>query len=699
MSGALSGPERDALLDGLASSSEEVRRLAVEQLLRLPGDEAVPLLVERLGDEAWRVRKAAIERLIVCRDDGLVLPGLISALADGENPGRRNAASEALVALSARAIDALVAAAASSDADVRKLAIDTLAAIGDGECRAVFVRALADGDVNVRAAAADALGGVGGVGEIGELLRVGTSASEAPLVRLSALRSLERLGASVSVDRLSDALAHPQLLPAALELLGHSTDPAAPPQLEKALSSGVRSVRESAIGAVLRQLARLDGAEAERLCERLRTVAHADPALALRCCEGLTGEDGARRIALIQLLGIIADERSVLPLLEAGRDEASRDLVDSTLCALGDVTVEALRHGWDALEVDLEMRACGVLGRIGGEAAEMLLVSALMGERAACVGRAALALGDGAYYRRMPDLVRRLDRAAAEEDGESRELVEELIASVVRLAERAESADPAIHFQLVDVLISRLGGATPALRVAIARVLARIGGPQDVDVIEYLAKDASPPVRRAAVEALARLDGERTWTAVRRALGDESSGVRIAAAGALAASASPTAFEDLERLAGDGDPRVAAAAVRAAGDVYARSGTVPGAGESWLARPLAREPIVALAVLEVLGRLGGTSAAALAATALERPEPDVVRAAASCLARHGATDDLTRLVALIAHADWSVRAGAVEALTARRFRRALPAMLRRLDVEEDAYVRDALLEAARRLEE
>ncbi|MFO0689283.1 MAG: HEAT repeat domain-containing protein [Myxococcota bacterium] len=699
MSGASSRQERDALLDGLASSSEEVRRLAVEQLLRLPGDEAVPLLVERLGDEAWRVRKAAVERLIACRDDALVLPGLLAALADGENPGRRNSAFEALVALGVRAQATLVTAVESTDVDVRKLAVDALAAIGEVEARGVFVRALRDDDVNVRAAAADALGGVGGVAELAELLRVGTDAAEAPLVRLSALRSLERLGASVRVEALADALVHPQLQPAALELLGHSTDPAAPAQLEKGLSSGVRSVREGAIGALLRQLSALDGDEARRLAERLRGAAAADPALVPRCCEGLSGEDAARRVALIQFLGIVADERSVLPLLTEGRDEAASDLVDATLAAFGEVTVAALGRIWRELPADLEMRACGILGRIGGEAAEGMLVATLMGDRVVCVGRAALALADGAYYRRMPDLVRRLDRAAADEDGDARELVEELIASVVRLAERAESADPAIHVQLIEVLVSRLGGASTALRVAIARVLARIGGPQDFDVIEYLVKDASPLVRRAAVEALARLEGDRARAAVRLALGDESGGVRIAAAGVLAGTGSLAVLEDLERLAADGDPRVAAAAVRAAGSVLARAGERVGEDGSWLARALAREPIVALAVLETLAQLGGASAAAWAASALERPEADVVRAATTCLARHASTDELARLLPLIAHADWSVRAEAIQALTARRHRRALPALLRRLDVEEDAWVREALLDAARRLEE
>lgn len=699
MNAAASRQERDALLDGLASSSEEVRRLAVEQLLLLPFDEAVPLLIERLGDAAWRVRKAAIDRLIACRDDALVLPGLVAALADGDDPGRRNAACEALVAMGARSLDALVGATASADVDVRKLAVDALASIGEGDVRAVFARALADPDVNVRAAAADALGGVGGVAELAELLRVATTADEAPLVRLSALRSLERLGASVPVERLGDALDHPQLQPAAIELLGHSTDPAASPRIEKALASGVRTIRESAIGAVLRQLARLDGAEAAALGERLRAIARSDAMLVPRCCEGLGGEDPGRRVALIQFLGLVADARSVVPLLEAGRDESSRDLVDETLVALDSVAVAGLEPVWAELEADLEARACGVLGRIGGEVAEALLVATLGGDRASSVGRAAMALGEGACFRRMPELVRRLDVAVATEDGDAGELVEQLIAAIVRLAEHAGAADSVVRAQLVEVLVSRLGGASPALRVSIARVLARIGGADDADVIEYLAKDASPRVRRAAVEAFARLDAERTRSALRRALGDESSGVRIAAAGVLAVSPSNEALGDLVRLSGDVDPRVAAAAIRAAGAIVERSGGTIGADATWLARALDREPMVALAALEALNRVGGSAAVAMAGGALSRGDADVVRCAVRCVAGHGTNDELAALAALLGHPDWSVRAEVVESLAARGFRRALPALLRRLDVEDDAYVREALLAAARRLEE
>lgn len=699
MTAVPSSQERESLRDGLASPSDEVRRLAVEQTLRLPVEEAVALLVERLGDEAWRVRKAAIDRIVACREDSIVLPALVAALSDGENAGRRNAACEAFVAMGSRAVGSLVEAAASPDVDVRKLAVDALAAIGDERSRAVFVFALGDSDVNVRAAAADALGQVGGVAEVAALVRVGTSAEEVPLVRLSALRSLAGLQASVGVDRLADALAHPQLRPAALELLGHSTDPLAIGELEKAISSGLRTTRESAIRALLQQLARCDDLGAERLVEHVRGMARSDDRLVERCCDGLAGEDVTRRAALVQFLGIVADERTVEPLLRAGRDEALRSLVDETLVALGPVTVSALARVWGGLEVDLEMRACPILGRIGGARAEALLVQSLQGERTSAAECAAQALGEGGDFGRMTDLVRRLERASTHPEAEALELVERLIAAIAQLAERAESADPGVHVQLVEVLVSRLGGASTALRVAIARVLARIGRPEDADVIEYLAKDASPLVRRASVQAFVRLPEERARAAARLALGDEASGVRIAAVGVLGASDDRDALDDLARLASDGDSRVAAAAVRAAGALLDRRGQGIGEGRAWLERALGREPTVALAALESLMRIGGPVVAAAAASALARPEAEVVQSAAACLARHAPPDALAALVPLVSHEDWAVRAEVIQALAARRHRSALPALLRRLEVEQDAFVRDALLAAARRLEE
>ena len=87
MSSSVSQAERASILESLSSLDEEVRRLAVEQLLVLPISEAADQLFERLGDTGWRVRKAAVERLVVCGGQAAVQEMLIGALADGENSG------------------------------------------------------------------------------------------------------------------------------------------------------------------------------------------------------------------------------------------------------------------------------------------------------------------------------------------------------------------------------------------------------------------------------------------------------------------------------------------------------------------------------------------------------------------------------------------------------------------------------------
>ena len=89
--------DRASVLADLTGEDEEVRRLAVERVAVLQIEEAIPHLVERIGDTSWRVRKSAVERLVACPDREGVVGALIAALGDGENTGRRNSGVEALV--------------------------------------------------------------------------------------------------------------------------------------------------------------------------------------------------------------------------------------------------------------------------------------------------------------------------------------------------------------------------------------------------------------------------------------------------------------------------------------------------------------------------------------------------------------------------------------------------------------------------
>ena len=72
--------------------------------------------------------------------------------------------------------------------------------------------------------------------------------------------------------------------------------------------------------------------------------------------------------------------------------------------------------------------------------------------------------------------------------------------------------------------------------------------------------------------------------------------------------------------------------------------------------------------------------------------------AATCIGRHGKAEDLDMLVPLVSHADWSVRAEAIQVLADRGVARAVPSILRRLETEQDEFVRDVILRALKRLE-
>ena len=234
--------------------------------------------------------------------------------------------------------------------------------------------------------------------------------------------------------------------------------------------------------------------------------------------------------------------------------------------------------------------------------------------------------------------------------------------------------------------------------MAIAQVLARVGRKQDEDLIVYLLKDESPAVRRAAVGALGRFGFEQTVASLRISLADESSLVRIAAAKVLGASKRIEAADELRRLISDQDPWVVAVSVRCIGQLYKETESSPDEISTLIVDALAGNPIVALAGLDALRDVDDPQTGRLALAALTRSEPDVVRSAVACIGAFGSADDLMELVALVPHSDWSVRAEVAEVLSERRCRKCLPSLLRRLEIEDDAFVRQVILRAIGRLE-
>jgi HEAT repeat protein len=687
--------ERGAIARDLESPDDEVRRLAVERTGLLAVDEVVPRLVGCLGDSSWRVRKAAVERLAAWPDSDAVASALCRALADGENPGRRNAAVDALVRRGAAALPRLVATARDGDPDVRKFAVDALAGIGDARATETLIACLRDDDTNVRASAADALGAIGGEAASEALCDTARSADQDPLVRFSALHALAALDAPIRARDLRGAIADPMLRPVALDVLGRvADDEEAVQELLKGLEGPSRALREAAIRSLLRLLGRRDGDQASQLLRLVRERVQAQPAIADAAVERLLEADLPTRLSLVQFLGAAQHSTAAVAVLLAARDEALEQIALGALESMGAPAEEAIHEVWADLEADARRSACAFFGRATGTRSGERLCEALEDGDPMVRVAAAHALAARPLPAAVAMLARRLELTAADA---LRELSEDelaaMTAALVSIA-HAGGAD-----RVIDALRAALHGAVEPVREAVASVLGRVGRAQDADLVELLLKDASGSVRRAAVEALARLEPGHARESLRMAIGDESPEVRAAAARALGRGAGNEALADLERLAGDEDVHVRATAVGA---------LLGGAGAQgdprWTACALsyfdaacADAPAVALAALEAVARVGGPPALR-AVRLLERPEPELLREVIRCLGRHGDAAALEALIPLVGHADWSVRAEAVEVMAERSLRRAAPAILRRLEVEQDEFVRSVALRALARLE-
>ena len=125
------------------------------------------LLREIAGDDEWS-RHEALERLRREGSGGVPLEQLRDALDDDDDASRRSAARMALAALASpaspdrRAAQEVLGRAVRSDhPDLRVLAASALGEAGDPGAVGHLVAALEDGDANVVAAAADALGVLG----------------------------------------------------------------------------------------------------------------------------------------------------------------------------------------------------------------------------------------------------------------------------------------------------------------------------------------------------------------------------------------------------------------------------------------------------------------------------------------------------------------------------------------------------------
>jgi HEAT repeat protein len=675
----------------LQQAEPEARRVAVQQIAKVRGHAVPELLMRALSDDDWRVRKegAAVAPILEPRAE--IVAALVAALGDRVNIALRNAAVEALVAIGADSIAPAVDALASLDADGRKLAVEVLGGVPDMRGVHALQRALADDDANVRAAAAEALGGAGVAGEEARELAVRALAAALVtgeiFVKIAVLDSLVRLDAQLPwkvfepfardpiLRRYAIAGASGSREPAAVRALAHATGDESPTISREALitlGEALSSADPALADAVRRELeSRREGCSAARVMAR-------------------DAEDTRGRSAALLVLGVLRSAEDVGVIARALGDDDVAERADLALRMFGPPVVPPLLDAVRGARPSLRVAALSLAASLEGADPAVLLGALREGlddPSADVVACTVEALGRHGEGRDLKRLSRRLGHGDE------------------RVAAAAVRAVTDLAARNVDAARDMLRDSNPEhdpvalgclLLGAIASAQALEEG--DVRLLERAVAHDDPRVRRAAIDALAHAGGDVAGDAVVFALADEELDVQLAAARALGRLGRTDALVGVVTDARD--PVLAGAALRALGEADPARALASS-------RPLVThtDAAIACSAVEAIGQLAASEAArdgrgrlesdcedALFA-ALEHPSEEVVKLALSLVGAEPGARALARLGLCLDHSSWQVRRLAAELLGQDGRSEAEGLLRARFERERDPIVRDAIASA------
>ncbi|HCF61341.1 MAG TPA: PBS lyase, partial [Myxococcales bacterium] len=292
--------EQNRARERLRDPDPEVRYRAVMDLERADLESLLP----RLSDESWRVRKAAVERLVGLPDPSKAVDALVERLADADDAGARNSAAEALARIGAPAIPALATCLGGEDGDVRKFAADVLGDIRAPAACPALVAALGDADQNVRVAAAEALGKIGGAEAAGALEAILGSADG--LLQLAALDALARIGRAPPLGVLAPLARERFLKRSVLRLLGATPGRVSLELIAESLKEAARGTREEGFSALASQLEL--GQEKPQVIAQILLASLKHPSRLAQVAREALGASNPRAVAgAISVLGIVGE--------------------------------------------------------------------------------------------------------------------------------------------------------------------------------------------------------------------------------------------------------------------------------------------------------------------------------------------------------------------------------------------------------
>ncbi|HEX8173151.1 MAG TPA: HEAT repeat domain-containing protein [Thermoanaerobaculia bacterium] len=672
------------IIEQARSADPDARQKAAFLVAHSADERNLPLMFELLGDKDWRVRKTIVDGLVRdARPD--IVRGLLDALADPENAGKRNSATEALIRIGAPAIEPIVSRLRSEeDVDVRLSLVNLIGDLRSDEGFAVLVELLdKEDDVNVASSIVSSLGKFRDATALPHLMRA-LAQREDLWLKFHVVEALGEIGDRAALPSILPLYAEKSLRKPVLEAVGKIADVGTVNFLLRIIAD-----EEKLNLTALRALVRIAEASKPRIVEqaerqlvqsRFRESFPAEKIAPL--IEHLhTTPKREVKAFILKFLGWSGDERA-LPVLLAHLDHpdtaetAAQALIDFGPAAVPAI-VEALQNADEDEVVSLLLRVVNV---IGGRETIPSILHFLDHDNPAVRRLAIETLGEIPDPASLDYLLAKLD----DPDVASQQAAVNAISALV-------SAFPESKNDVLTKIRRLLQSTSIPIKLNSLSVYVNVQGEGYHDGLLLASKDSDPVIRQKAVSLMGKFGEDRFADQLVLSLADESTAVRLAAINAVVRLRPETGLEPLISALDDHDIWIRTAAAQALGEYRHPDSVEP------LMRHLMHDPPpVRIAVIEALGKSEDARVKEVLFRCLDEADPEIQRAAMLALARVPGDDVFERLGAALSSEDWRLRAAAAAALGARGERNALPLLHRALE-DSDTYVQQSAVLALDRV--
>ncbi len=620
------------LIKQLNDSNVETRRKAVERTRGMKDDACIPLLLNAMGDNNWRVRKTAVDILFEEYELEKFIQGLIQLLYIDENAGARNSAIEALIRLGKKATGYLIDAFKTPNKDVRKFIIDVLGERIDIRSLPLMLEAIKDEDENVRATAVEHLGKIGEPSVVNALIEIINSGDL--WTAYPAADALGRIGDKKAVPHLLAALKKKPLREPVLKALGLLSEPSTIEHIIPLLEDSSKNIQENALKTIERFYHK--GVSAGFLTSEIKRIL-GDRAMELLITYAWSNKREVR-ISAILLLGLMKDEAAYGPLLNISHEEEFAEDVKNALVFIGKDKPESLLKLFETDSPQRKRFICEVAGEISSQVYYDILEKMLSDEDGHVRSIAAIGLS------KLKD-IRAIEKFKKLLTDQYEDVQEAAVEALSKLKEALNLGE----------LIRMLKSENAVLRKNTARLLGKIKATESVKELGLVLKDDDIKIREAVIEALSLIGGEDAVRYLKYALTDENANIRISAALSLGAIGGKGTLDSLLILATDSDSSVRFATAKSLcmlGDRRAVKTLIGLLSDS--------SGFVVTASIEALGAIGGEDSKNAILKMLKSDDNEIKRTAIISLASFKNIE--SKLIPYLRDPDWATRIAAVRVL-------------------------------------